>query len=169
VVLGGLGGLVAQAPPDTDLARTALLEHLRAGPEHPALQTRVAPGVDQFHGRGSGTAELAGLPRSAGDRLDLLLTVFDTVPIRWTVTRHVLDPDRTGLVEVLARRAGTGHRGVPQRLVVPYAGDPPSVVRVQVPDDVDWVLVAGVVGASDPQTPRHQPETERHTRFTAAP
>lgn len=118
-------------------------------PEHPVAGVRLAdsPGVQQFHGRGAGAAQLEarGLPGSEG-RLEILLTVADDAPVLWTATRVDRGPGSIVNVRVLAEHNGMQRRAVPVPVSFLYAGGPPTEVHVQVPNGVAWGLVVAPEG-----------------------
>lgn len=121
---------------------------LRWQPERPVTGARLpgSPAVQQFHGRGAGSAQLEarGLPSSEG-RLDVLLTVADDAPVLWTATRVDTGPGSIVDVRVLAAHDGMQRRAVPVPVSFLYAGGPPTEVHVQVPSDVAWGLVVAPV------------------------
>jgi hypothetical protein len=113
-------------------------------PERPVTGVRLAsdPTVQQFHGRGAGTAQLEarGLPDSEG-RLEVMLTVADDAPVLWTATRVDVGPGSIVNVRVLGGHSGMQRRAVPVPVSFLFAGGPPTEVHVQVPNGVAWGLV----------------------------
>lgn len=103
----------------------------------------VATGAEgraqQFRGRGSGIAAVDVTELRPADRLELILTVGATGPIRWTAQRVEIHLDGDQFVRVLGgdRRTQTG--GVPVGYLL--RGTFPTAVRVEVPEGVPWSLV----------------------------
>jgi hypothetical protein len=113
-------------------------------PDGPVRTVRLTgdPEVQQFQGRGAGTAALQSdrLPSSEG-RLEVVLTVAGSAPVRWTATRVDEGPGSIVTLRVLGERSAPQTGGVPVPVAFFYAGGPPTAVHVQVPEGLGWSLV----------------------------
>lgn len=142
VLLLGVAAVQQTAAPTLLLPRVPSQRVTAApAPDEPVVRSAATgdAGVQQFSGRGPGTAPLDPVqPAGSGGRFQIMITVGAAAEVAWQARRVEVRLDGDQVVRDLGANGSRQARGVPHSYR--YRGTPPTSLRVVVPSGVAWNL-----------------------------